>query len=445
MTKLVFSFDTEDYINEIGVEGIGDVAEALEEQGYKGCFQIVALLAKALVKWGREDVIERLKANHEIDYHSYAHSMHPTVNEYTDIADFDAALCKFYKREKKGIAIVEEIFDQKGFAAMVPPGNSSSYVAHYGYAELGIPMCVATPPRDCVKNRPMSACNISCLSYDLFLDDFLLTATEEDIRRALDEISKKEYGVIYHHPQMHIIDCFADLLNFNGENVPEDKWVLSNVRSKEERERFCNNFRLLLSLIKNDPRFEVTTFSEIAKTLPKSRKVTLADIPAINKQLREAFFPITSPESLSLCDCMHACRSLLLGQTEHICGNSYGFLCEPYAISEPITLSADEIKQSAAELDLSRFLPEFIYIGDKKLGPADWLRGALAVLCGANEVTLVPAPWQIDLDQFPDIRDLAYKNTWIHTKTLEDRWLSDRFRLQAWTFRLPKDSDRMIK
>ena len=206
----------------------------------------------------------------------------------------------------------------------------------------------------------MSAWNISCLSYDLFLDNFLLTATEEDIRRALDEISKKEYGVIYHHPQMHIIDCFSDLLNFNGENVPEDKWVLSNVRTKEERERFCNNFRLLLSLIKEDPRFEVTTFSEIAKTLPRSRKVTLADIPTIDRQLREAFFPITSPESLSLCDCMQACRDFLLGQTEHICGNSYGFLCEPYAISEPITLSADEIKQSAAELDLSRFLPEFI-------------------------------------------------------------------------------------
>ena len=244
---------------------------------------------------------------------------------------------------------------------------------------------------------------------------------------------------------MHIIDCFADLLNFNGKNVPEDKWILSNVRSKEERARFCNNFRLLLSLIKKDPRFEVTTFSEIEKTLPKSRKVTLEDIPAIDKQLREAFFPITSPESLSLCDCMHACRNFLLGQTEHICGNSYGFLGEPYAISVPITLSADEIKQSATELDLSRFLPEFIYIGDKKIGPADWVKAALAVLCGEESVTIEPDSWQIDLDQFPAIRDLAYKNTWIHTKELEDRWLSNRFRLQTWTFRLPKGSQRMIK
>lgn len=445
MTKLVFSFDTEDYINEIGAEGIVDVAKMLEEKGYKGCFQVVARLAEALLKWGRRDIIDLLKANHEIDYHSYAHSMHPTVNEYTDIADFDAALCEFYKHEKKGIAIVEEIFDQKGFAAMVPPGNSSSYVAHYGYAELGIPLCVATPPRDCVKNRPLSACNISCLSYDFFLDDFLLTATEEDIRRALDEISEKEYGVIYHHPQMHVVDCFCDLLNFNGENIPEDKWILSKVRPAEVREKFCDNFRLLLSLIEADPRFEVTTFGEIAASLPRERKVAREEIDEIAKALNEAWFPVTSPESLSLCDCMLACRDFLVGKDEHICEKSYGFLGEPYAISESLTLTAHEIRQSAYELNCDGFLPEFIFIGDKKLGPADWVRAALKVLCGEEKVTLEPLPWQIDLDQFPAIRDLAYKNTWIHVKTLEDRWLSDRFRLQSWTFRLPRDTERFIK
>ena len=39
MTKLVFSFDTEDYINEVGVEGIEDVSQLLEEQGYKDAFR----------------------------------------------------------------------------------------------------------------------------------------------------------------------------------------------------------------------------------------------------------------------------------------------------------------------------------------------------------------------------------------------------------------------
>ena len=72
------------------------------------------------------------------------------------------------------------------------------------------------------------------------------------------------------------------------------------------------------------------------------------------------------------------------------------------------------------------------------------ITAALAVLTGAEHVTLTPAPWQIDLGQFPALQSLTYKNVWIHIKELEDRWLSDRFRLQSWTLRLPKDSARMI-
>ena len=86
MTYLVFSFDVEDYINPNAADGILWSAELLRKAGIRGCFNIVARLAEALVAWGREDVIEALK-HHEIDLHSMAHSHHPTINEYTDLAD----------------------------------------------------------------------------------------------------------------------------------------------------------------------------------------------------------------------------------------------------------------------------------------------------------------------------------------------------------------------
>lgn len=444
MTKLIFSFDTEDYVNPIGADGIADVAGMLEEYGYKGCFQVVALLAQALQKWGRQDVIDRLKAHHEVDYHSYAHSMHPTINEYTDLCDFDAALKEFFRREKKGYAIVEDIFGQNGFAAVTPPGSSTSYVAHYGYADMGIPIYTVTPPTDRKKNRPVGACNINCIAYNRCLDKYLMKATEDDLRRALDEAAQKDIYVFYHHPQMHMVDRFCDELNFNGRNIPQKDWILSNPLPHEDRERFCANFRRLLSMIKDDPRFEVTTFGEIAATLPTERKVSREQLPQIVAALQESWFPLTIPESLSLCDCLLACKDFLLGKNEHVCEKVYGFLGEPYAITEPITLTAEEIRQSAVTLDTSRFLPELIFVGDNKIGPADWLRAALAVLTGAEHVTLTPAPWQIDLGQFPALKELTYKNVWIHIKELEDRWLSDRFRLQSWTLRLPKGGDRTV-
>ena len=70
---------------------------------------------------------------------------------------------------------------------------------------------------------------------------------------------------------------------------------------------------------------------------------------------------------------------------------------------------------------------------------------ALAILEGAESYTIRPGlPKQIDLGEFPIVRELSYKNTWIHAKTLEDKFLSERLRLQAWTIRLPRGTDRFI-
>lgn len=90
------------------------------------------------------------------------------------------------------------------------------------------------------------------------------------------------------------------------------------------------------------------------------------------------------------------------------------------------------------------FLPIEIRVGMHTVGPADWLRGALAVLCGEERVTLTPAPWQIDLDQFPATRDMKLSDGWIHRADFRDEHLSRRARLQSWTWRLPCGSKRLI-
>ena len=86
------------------------------------------------------------------------------------------------------------------------------------------------------------------------------------------------------------------------------------------------------------------------------------------------------------------------------------------------------------------------YINGKAIGPRDLLDAFLAFLLdGKESYTVTPnKPWQIDLDQFPSLRDLNYKGSWIHADSLQDNYLSDRLRFQAWTIRLPKDTERII-
>lgn len=444
MTYIVFSFDVEDYINPNAADGILWSAELLRRAGVRGCFNIVGRLAEALVKWGREDVIAALRY-HEIDLHSLAHSYHPTINEYTDLADYETAKAEFLRQEGEAREIIYRIFGVDSFPAACPPGSSVSYVAHYGYAEMGIPIYTGDLLVDPVHGRPIYNCNVTSLDYHIYLEKFLLQNDRAQIDAHLEKVADSmEAYVIAHHPQMAIINRFCDLINFNGENVPPERWELSPVRSAEETARFYANFEYLVEKIKKDPRFRIVTYEELAQIYCREeREITRETIPALCAQLQEQFFPVTAPDSYCMTDILYACRDLLTGKSCHKCGNVYGFLEEPYAITAPITLTAEEIAAAAPQIG-EGFLPIEIRAGTRTIGPADWLRGALAVLCGEERVTLTPAPWQIDLDQFPATRDMKLSDGWIHRADFRDEHLSRRARLQSWTWRLPRGSKRLI-
>jgi hypothetical protein len=165
----------------------------------------------------------------------------------------------------------------------------------------------------------------------------------------------------------------------------------------------------------------------------------------IAPQLSESFFPVTVPDSYCISDIFYACKNLLLGKKKHVCGKVYGFLAAPYYAKEPTAITDKELIIAAKSISDEGFLPEYLWADDKKIGPADFIRASIAILSGEKSYTVSPSePWQIDLDQFPKLRDLSYKNSWIHTKYLEDNFLSERLRLQSWTLRLPKGSDRKI-
>ena len=444
MTKVVFSFDTEDYVHSCGADGILRSAKLLKKAGVKGCFQIVAYLAKALKDWGRDDVIEELKNNHEIEFHSLMHSQHPTINEYTDRCDFYGASKDFRLFEDHGVEIINEIFGVNKFYCAVPPGSSNSYVAHYNYAEMGIPTYAASMIKDKVHSRPVSCCNILSLPYNKCLDTYLPKVDEQKLKEMLDTAAEHDVFVFYHHPQMCMLKDWWDELNYNGVNTPKEKWVESERLPLEVTEKFYENFEVLVNLLKEDPRFEITTFAGIAEAYKSERTVKVTDIAEISKQLSEEWFPVTTPDSYCLSDIFHACREFLNGKTEHICGKVYGFLATPYAITEPVTLKAEDIKKSAKFIADDGFIPEHIYVGDKILGPADWIRAAIEVISGKDEVEILPGEWQIDLDQFPSLKNMDFSNIWIHAKSLKDNYLSDRFRLQTWTIRLPKETKRKV-
>lgn len=447
MTNVILSFDTEDIINERGADGILRCARILREEGVKGCFNIIGLLPDVLLKWGRKDVFEEL-SYHEVDFHSHTHSIHPTINEFTDKKEYYGTLEEFKKAELEGINNVKSAFNRDKLPAICVPGNCTSYLAHYAYAELGFDFFSGDDIYDKAQYRPIYCCNTVSLHYARSLDQILFTNDQKEIVRFVEDVARNKHTMIFfHHPQRSICKSFWDADNFNKVNTAKEDWVKSEIHDVRDTDRFYENFRFFVRILKNDPDFKTVTYEELNKSIDRSeRKITLTDIKNIREQLNESFFPVTAPNSYCISDIFLGAKNLLLGKKEHICGKVYGFLSEPYSAKEPTVITKDEAIALAQSINENDFLPSVFYINEKQIGACDLLWAFLAFLLdGATTYTIEPnIPWQIDLDEFPTLRDLNYKGSWIHADSLEDNFLSKRLRLQSWTIRLPKDTKRKI-
>ena len=447
MTNVIFSFDTEDIINERGADGILRCARILREEGVKGCFNIIGLLPDALKEWGRDDIIKELEWQ-EIDFHSHSHSIHPTINEYTDKQDYYEALNDFLIDEGAGIEKVKAAFNREKLPAACIPGNCTSYVAHYGYAALGFDFFSGDDIYDKLNYRPIYNCNTVSLHYARSLDGVLFKLREDEIANYINETARNKHTMIfYHHPQRAFCKTFWDADNFNKENTPKENWIKSEIHNTEDTERFYRNFRLLVQSLRDDGDFQILTYADLAQKLKEDKRIlTLKELWEIREQLKERFFPVTAPDSYCIADIFLACRSLLLGETQHVCGKVYGFLSEPYSAKNTVTVTRDEAIDISKKINTESFLPPVFYVNGKAIGPRELLDAYLSFLLdGTESYTAAPnSSWQINLDEFPTLRDLNYKGTWIHSDTLCDKYLSDRLRFQSWTVRLPKGTQRTI-
>lgn len=436
MTEIIFSFDTEDFTSNKAADGILREAEILKKHGVRGSFCLVGLLAEQLEKWGRNDVLDALKY-HEINCHTYGHTLHPMINEYTDTEDFFKAYNEVIRQETKAVDMIKKATGAKKLYAAVPPGNQKSYAAMYAYADMGIPVYADT---FCDTENGSGAyyCNIFHVEYAYCFEQHGFNGSEEDFRAVLDGLAKRKRAVVYTHPNQSLFDEWWDILNYDKENlVPFGEWKTCRRRSGEESERFFNNLDLFVSLVKNDSRFRIVNYADVAEELAREpeRVISLKDIPALRRSLSEEFFPVTSPASFSLSDIFYACAELLNGKEKHICKKTYGLLYQPFAVYDSFTVTADEMKKSAENINTAAFIPEKIAVGDKYLGPADWLTAALDILCGEDSSLVVPKKQMPSLDRLPQVRDCSFKGTWRHSDTFEDNYLSDRLRLQSWTMR----------
>ncbi len=109
---LVINFDVEDYTTPAS-EGIDDIpkwlAEIMSEEGVTGTFYVIGEKARSLEQRGRRDVISAM-ARHDIGSHTNFGSIHPTVAEALEKADWAGGVQSMLERESAGFGELERIF-----------------------------------------------------------------------------------------------------------------------------------------------------------------------------------------------------------------------------------------------------------------------------------------------------------------------------------------------
>ncbi len=439
-TKVVFFFDTEDFIQPRSSDAIRDIANILASEGIKGHFAMVGYLGKKLVDWRRFDVIDALKAHH-VGTQTLYHSLHPNITESTDIEDFDAAYRHAMDEESRGIGMLMAATGKEKMWCSVLPGNGNTIVGLYLYADLGIPFFGGGTGmyEDVTKCGDIWYCNQRHLTYaySLHLESFLQGMPQEKLDARLEALAKQQVVTLYMHPHMAVCQQHWDWVFRQGNLYPFGEWPYAKARDPADTAIYYERFKAFLRKLKADPRFEITDCPALYAAQKPRRAITRAEIPSIRASLMADFGPVREPAEWSVADCFLAAVHLLRGEARHEPGKVYGFLYAPEGVQKPVRVKAAALVEAAKQMDVSRFLPVSIDVGGVKIGPADFLFAALEALETGAEVILVTPREQLgDIARYlPKMATVNFKGTWIYTPDYQDNWTSNRLRWQFWTFR----------
>ena len=440
-TKVVFFFDTEDFIQPRSADAIRDIANILASEGVRGHFAMVGYLGQKLVEWRRTDVLDALKP-HLVGTQTLYHSLHPNITESTDIEDYAKAREIAFDEECRGIGMLQAATGKEKMWCSVLPGNGNTVVALYLYADLGIPFfgggCGMY--EDETKCGDVWYCNQRHLTYayNMHLESFIPNYIGmRDVDKELDALAKQKVATLYMHPHMAVCKQHWDWVFKGGNNYEYGKWPFAAARDAGDTAVFYERLRGFVRKLKSDGRFEVTDCERLFAEQKPRRTIVRADVPAIRASLLKSFGPVRAPGEWCVADAFRAAVAFLRGETSFAPGRAYGFLYAPKGVSAPCKVKTADLKRAAAELKDDGFLPTEIRVGETMIGPADFLFAALEALeTGADEVAVAPRDQLGEIARYlPKMATVNFRKTWIYQDSYQDAWTSNRLRWQFWTFR----------
>lgn len=274
--RLLLTFDVEDFINPQSIKALSILLTLLKRYKINALFFITGHMAERLCFF--EEVMRSLE-EHELGFHSSAHSVHPTIFEYCDVERYEDAYELSLEREtshinplsgraegKGGIRALKDLFSSKNVSAYRAPGYCCPPPHLEAMASLGIRY-------DFSWGLSKTAVNYKGITFyprPFFLDceNALLEDKSKIANWAMlmRSIFMREMTVLNFHPHSFVEKDYWDSI-YHRCNPPELERALP--RDSRETQRMLTKLEALLKIVRRLEEFGVIDTSPYL-TRPKA-------------------------------------------------------------------------------------------------------------------------------------------------------------------------------
>ena len=459
--RVSFSFDTEDYITppEVGLDDLlKTLAETLTEAGLKGTFFLIGEKARCLRDRGRRDVIEALRRN-DVGSHVNMGSIHPTVTERMERANWSDGVARMLADEAAGTREIAEIV---GAPVRSLARHGGSYSPQLVAALGRMSVAYVNSPSE-LPGRPITwYCNAlnfrpCCVSFqDSYFTRESFLAMEQ---RFFAEVEARRdcgwLGIFHSHPCRIKMTRFGCRNYYNGVYTPPEEWLVADVREDFTLDGLRENFAFHCRRLREDPRFTVMSFSELADEYGRQAEAAEAgEIGQLARRAAETDEPFWSDrfsaaEIVDLLARAYLHRSRRGSLPESLPRRDVvGPTQTPLAAPTARKLTAEALRRVARGVDtaveFSGVAPSRIRCGEGTLGSMGevGLGSAMAALgqalastdAEATVETRVVAPYPPEGDAIAD-RARAFRNWNPHRRDLDMADILRLTALQSWTLK----------
>jgi hypothetical protein len=458
---LVVTFDVEDYISPES-EHIDDIpkwlAQIMTEEGVTGTFFVIGEKARSLEKRGRRDVIEAM-AKHDIGSHTNFGSIHPTVTEELEKADWSGGVQKMLSQEWDGILELERIF---GVPVRTLARHGGSYGPQLVYALGRMKAAYQGSPARLRGHDVVWFCNALNFSAqyagfdDFYYRDDLFEPVLAKLKAELPKLAQttEVIALFAGHPTKIRAEEFWDLNFYYGKNTAPAEWVMPRLRPAETMATAQKNFRRMMRWLKGRDDIEITNYRTLMDlyssqkeqmTREGLRTIATATLKTGILGPCAGFSPAEAFAGLALA--ISAYRQLgTLPEFQRV-DHPLGPMEMPPAKPEVARLTLEDVYALARRADepihlFPSILPSVLQVGNARIGAGSLFALFCAVFLDIESGKLrsdypVPAfepyPRTNEADILKDIE--GYKFWPVHRRDLDMSKIVEFTRLQLWTLK----------